>query len=234
MDDDAHVWVAGTEGGRLSSYESVLSAPERARMGRFHFERDRRSFAVAHGLLRNALTWCLPEVPATGWEFARGPYGRPELADGQAGSGLRFNVSHCHRLVAVVVTREIDCGIDVEPVDPEADVAGLGHRILAPDELAAVMALPVSRRSARFFCHWTLKEAYAKARGQGMRLPFDRVSFDLGDGIRAAIDPELGDSGSDWQFEQWFPGPDEPLALALRAGPGRRRRVVPHFSALGA
>lgn len=232
MDDDAHVWVAGTE-GRLSSYESVLSVSERARMGRFHFERDRRSFAVAHGLLRNALTWCLPEIPATGWEFARGPYGRPELADGQAGSGLRFNVSHDHRLVAVVVTREIDCGIDVEPVDPEVDVIGLGHRVLAPDELADVLALPVSRRPDRFFRHWTLKEAYAKARGQGMRLPFDRVFFDLGDGIRVAIDPELGDSEADWQFEQWFPGPGETLALALRTGQGRHRRVVPHFSALG-
>ena len=151
----------------------------------------------------------------------QGPVRQAQLADGQAGSGLRFNVSHCHRLVAVVVTRKIDCGIDVEPVDPEVDVVGLGHRILAPDELAAVMAFPRLRTVCPLFCHWTLKEAYAKARGQGMRrLPFDRVSFGLSDGIRAAIDPELGDSGSDWQFEQWFPGPGETLALALRTGPG--------------
>jgi 4'-phosphopantetheinyl transferase len=91
------------------------------------------------------------------------------------------------------------------------------------------MALPESLRSARFFSYWTLKEAYVKARGLGLSLPLEAVSFDIGaEDIAMTVDPSLNDHGPDWQFEQWAPTEDHIVAVAIRSGPAIGARVVRH------
>ena len=91
------------------------------------------------------------------------------------------------------------------------------------------MALPEALRPARFFSYWTLKEAYVKARGLGLSLPLEAVSFDVGGGdIAVTIDPSLHDDGRDWQFEQWTPTERHIVAVAIRGGGIGPARVVRH------
>jgi 4'-phosphopantetheinyl transferase len=49
---------------------------------------------------------------------------------------------------------------------------------------------------------WTLKEAYIKARGMGLSLTLDKISFVFGDteGIRLELDPCLNDVSGRWRF----------------------------------
>ena len=90
-------------------------------------------------------------------------------------------------------------------------------------------ALPEHLQPARFLCYWTLKEAYAKARGLGLALPLDELSFDLsGEGIEIAVGPSVDDEGADWQFDQWAPTDHHVVAVALRSGPSGGTRVVRH------
>jgi 4'-phosphopantetheinyl transferase len=229
--DEVHVWLVKPEAVRdeLTRRLHVLSVGERARMASFRFESDRLAYAAAHLLLRAALNWCAPDVSPAEWKLTDSRLDRPEVIAPTVCPCLRFNISHTRSLVACVVTREIDCGIDVEVQRQVEDMEGLAARVLSPTEISNLMALPLSLRPARFFSYWTLKEAYVKARGLGLSLPLQAVSFDLDmAGISITIDPSLNDHGDDWQFEQWAPTDQHLVAVAIRSGPIGGGRVIRH------
>jgi len=228
---EAHVWLVNPDalGEELTGRLSVLSVEERARMARFRFESDRNAYAAAHVLLRAALTWSAPSVPPAKWELTNSELERPELVAPKVCPRLRFNISHTRSLVACLVTREIDCGIDVEVLRQVEDMPELAARVLSPAERSDLMALPESLRPTRFFRYWTLKEAYVKARGLGLSLPLDAVSFDLNVGdITITIDPSLNDHGREWQLEQWTPTEQHVVAIAIKSRHVGGVRVVKH------
>jgi 4'-phosphopantetheinyl transferase len=208
---------------------SVLSAEERARMASFRFEHDRVAYAAAHLLLRSALSWCVPGVPPASWDLTSDRLERPEVVSPKLCPRLRFNLSHTRGLVACLVACELDCGIDVEVRRPVEDLEALAGKVLSPAERSDLTALPDDLRPARFFSYWTLKEAYVKARGQGLSLPLDAVSFDFSrNRIAITLGQSLNDRGSDWQFEQWAPTEHHIVAVAIRSGPTGGTRIVRH------
>jgi 4'-phosphopantetheinyl transferase len=213
--DEAHVWTVEATSADPRFLE-VLSAAERERMERFRFERDRLSYLAAHGLARFALSACAPGIAPQDWQFAYGERGKPEII----GAPLRFNISHTHGLAGCVVTRDIDCGIDVETTHRRAGIQRLAGRVLSPAERAALNGAPHDEQPRLFFTFWTLKEAYVKARGCGISIPLDRCSFDA-DLALADDDPR------DWQFERWAATDQHLVAVALRSG-GRTRRIIRH------
>jgi 4'-phosphopantetheinyl transferase len=135
-----------------------------------------------------------------------------------------------------LVTTGIDCGIDVECIDRIADIGGLGQHVLGPAERATLSRLPADSQREEFFRYWTLKEAYAKARGYGMSIPFDRLSFSRHRGVfQLWLDPPLAGDPDKWQFEQCQITPRHMLGIALRRGRAPNRRVfmhttLPHFA----
>lgn len=193
----------------------LLSADEIQRADRFHFERDRRIFAAAHALLRLALSREAPEVAPDEWRFATGLHGRPEIVG--SGRGLRFNLSHTRGLVGCLVAREIDCGIDIEDAARTTAVEGLEGLVLAERERGSMESLEPAERQDRLLRYWTLKEAYAKARGLGLSLPIKQVTFQLDDAApRLEDDPTWPHSPRQWRFRQWRPTSRHWLAVALR------------------
>jgi 4'-phosphopantetheinyl transferase len=232
----AHLWVVDlTRANELAvdAYRKLLSQEEVDRARRFRFERDRCAFLVSYWILRTALTWCVPGVHPGDWVFVRAPKGRPEIDQPAVVPWLRFNLSHTSGFVACVVMAEVDCGVDVEAMTPLPDLESLCRRVLAPSERTDIAALPDAERACRFFRLWTLKEAYAKARGLGVSLPFERLSFEWRqDGVRLDIDPTLDDGGQ-WYFEQWQPSPDYMLAVAVRRPQKAFRGIVRHDVPLG-
>ena len=64
-----------------------------------------------------------------------------------------------------------------------------------------VETLSGAGQGRRFLADWTLKESYAKARGLGLELPFDRIAFRIeGDDIRVAFPAELDADPALWRF----------------------------------
>lgn len=223
-DDDVHLWYVFSDEVRdpatLAAYAALMAPDERARHDRFVFEKDRHQFLVTRGVIRTLLGRCLGVDPAD-CAFEADRYGRPRLVH-PAGAPLGFNISHTRGLVACVLARGGEIGVDVEdasrPIDP-----GLPRRFFSPDEADALDALPDDARPARFYEYWTLKEAYMKARGMGLSLPLDGFSM-LADttpvGIR--FTDAIDDDPRTWQFAQFTPGPRYRLAVALRRrGPDR-------------
>ncbi|MBV9279436.1 MAG: 4'-phosphopantetheinyl transferase superfamily protein, partial [Chloroflexi bacterium] len=84
-------------------------------------------------------------------------------------------------------------------------------------------ALPASSRREAFFACWTRKEAYLKARGDGLSVPLHHFSVSLTPGAPAALlwvkgDP---DARSRWTLGALSPSPDYVGALALQGALGR-------------
>jgi 4'-phosphopantetheinyl transferase len=218
---DVHVWLLeapeAASAERAERCAALLSADERARMGRFHFAGDRRRYLFAHALVRTTLSRYAPATPPARWRFRENAHGRPELSPEDGGPPLRFNLSHTAGLVACAVALDRDVGVDVEHLWPPTFDIGLARHHFAPAEVAGLEALPPEARRAGFFALWTLKEAYIKARGLGLALPLERFAFDFeGPALGVRFDPELRDQPERWHFARLQPTAVHALALAAR------------------
>jgi 4'-phosphopantetheinyl transferase len=228
-DDEVHAWyvfAADADPDLIDRFRAVLSESERRRAERFHFERDRVLYVVAHGLLRMVLSRYAAIEPAQ-WRFAAGSAGKPRVVGPGAELGIQFSLSHTHGLAACAVRRGQDIGIDAEHTARPASME-VARRFFAPGELEHLENVAVEDRSAAFFSYWTLKEAYLKARGGGLTLPFRGLEFSLAPDRAPAVSfsDELADSPANWQFFRHAPGPEHCLAVAARVDPRGELKLI--------
>ncbi len=123
--------------------------------------------------------------------------GRPYLRGfGQ----IDLSLSHTDELVAVAVSRTGRIGVDAEPAGRRLSFDLLRGQVCTPAEQEALLALPEEERTAGLLRLWTLKEAYTKALGLGMRLDFSAFGFGTlpegpGDGYACGDAARLGGTG---------------------------------------
>jgi 4'-phosphopantetheinyl transferase len=221
LEGEAHVWLSNPlEPPSVSSSpgsRNLLSSDERERLARIRHSGTRGLFFTGRVLLRAALSRYAAIEPSD-WFFRETDLGRPEVAGPAGAPPLRFNLSHAPGLVACLVTREIDCGLDVESLDRPVDAVRIAEHSFGAAEAEELRDLAEPERTLRFFSYWTLKEAYLKARGTGIRLRLDAVEFDLsGTGrVDARFPPHAEERSEDWQFELLRPADRHLLALALK------------------
>ena len=79
--------------------------------------------------------------------------------------------------------------------------------------------LPKDKKQEAFFHCWTRKEAYIKARGEGLSLPLDQfdVSFAPGGPPALKFDREPSDESSRWLLRALQPGPGYVAALVVES-----------------
>jgi len=217
--DEVHVWHADLDRVPEPVHADSLSADERERGRRFRFERDRRRFVAARGLLRVLLGRYLDVHPA-GVRFGYGPRGKPFLA---SGDGLRFNVSHSGGLALLAFAWRREVGVDVERVRPVPEAEDIARRYFSPWEAADLLRLPEGERAAAFFRCWTRKEAFVKATGDGLSRPLDGFDVTVAPGeparvVRVAGEPEV--AGRFW-IEDVSPGRGFAAAVAFEGNPAR-------------
>lgn len=200
----------------LDRYRQLLSAEERHRETCFHFKKDQHRYLVSRALVRTALSAYAPIAPAD-WAFNFNAYGKPSIAN-SIHSALSFNLSHTDGLSVLAVARGIELGIDTENMFARETPLNSANHYLNPSETTALYALNDRDQLLRFYEHWTLKEAYIKARGLGLSLPLDQFSFDLNaDGaIKFTAHADLFDHSGCWTFVQWRPTPAHVVALSTK------------------
>ena len=217
------LWLLALDEPRLIAWESRLLArltpAERRRHDAIVVERARLEQRVTRVLVREVLSQYAPVRPDD-WLFSEGAYGRPQLAGPVLApllEGLDFNISHTRGLVAVAISYRRVVGIDVEETGRARRTLAIADRFFAATETAALQALPPAQQPQRFVELWTLKEAYIKARGMGLRIPLGKFAFDLDapPPIRVRFEPDLADDESLWQFELFAPSDEHLLALAI-------------------
>ncbi|HEY0258103.1 MAG TPA: 4'-phosphopantetheinyl transferase superfamily protein, partial [Candidatus Methylacidiphilales bacterium] len=193
------VWIARVSQARASlpHLESCLDAGDRQRAARFHFAEDRARFVLGRGLLRKCLGYHLRQTPET-IELATTEFGRPVLAGNRE---IQFSLTHTGDLVAVAVTSGAQIGIDLELVQPQRDLPGLAERIFSPEDLREFLALSPGDQTGAFYRAWTRKEAYLKARGEGIAagLQGTSVSFGQEEAVTLRNSPDETDRAQ-WQL----------------------------------
>lgn len=216
--DEVHVWRAALDQtpSQVQRFLQSLAADEQARAERFCLARDREHFIVARGVLRAILGGYSNQVPES-LSFCYGSHGKPALAGEPDGDAIRFNVAHSHGVALYAVTRGRQVGIDLEHIRFDLAVAEIAERFFSRREAATLRTLPIEVRREAFFRCWTRKEAYIKARGEGLSLPLDHFDVSLAPGEPAAVVATRQDpsEASGWSLQELTPAPGYLATLAV-------------------
>jgi 4'-phosphopantetheinyl transferase len=156
--------------------ESLLSPSERVRGASYRLPRDGHRFIVARAFLRRMLALYLVVDPRQ-IRFSRQSHGKPVLTGVRTARDLRFNVSSSADRAAVAVAWQREVGVDLERIRPDFGFEDIVDQFFSAAERSALRACPSAGRADAFFHAWVRKEAYLKARGEGL----DRAlsSFDV-------------------------------------------------------
>lgn len=224
---EIHVWAFGLDRPRAQADRAwaVLAEDERRRAEAFHFERDRQRFVAARAQLRERLA-AYTGCEAREIRLVAGPFGKPALASDEASSadGLQFNLSHSQDQALLAVTRGGPVGVDLEQVRADVDAAGIVASHFSPAERAAWAALSESDRRAGFFRGWVRKEAYVKARGEGLSRAPERYTVGLAAGSAALLADEAdANAAVHWRLED-LSAPAGFVAALAYAGPAKAVR----------
>ena len=185
---ELHLWRATTSPSpaELPSAEALLSGDERDRADRFRHARDRTRYIVARAGLRRILGAYLQVDPRT-LSLAYSANGKPHLSGAHATLDLQFNLSHSGEWVAYAFALGRAVGVDIERMDPIPDLMAIANRYFAASEFAEIQRLVGASQLEAFYTCWTRKEAYLKARGEGLSYPLSQFAVS----VRAGETPGL-------------------------------------------
>ncbi len=202
---EIHLWYAKVPAAQddvcAARQYALLCDEERQRMARYRTEALQRRYRITRALVRSALAAHAQRPPQT-LQFVESTHGRPEIGlPADMADGWRFNVSHTEELVVLAIGLERSFGIDIE--SPARPVPWrVAQHFFAEPEVRMLDALDPTRRVARFWDLWTLKESYAKALGLGLSLPFDGFWFGFDDHDQPALHTDASPlhPGGLWRF----------------------------------
>lgn len=194
---EVHVWHASLERPAwiVEGMRELLAGEERRRADRFRFERDRARYIVGRALLRGLLARYLGAAPEE-LMFEYGEYNKPALCDGPW-----FNLSHSGATALYAFSDTGEIGIDVELDDRDFAGRRVAERFFSPAEVSVLRSLPAEAQPRAFLACWTRKEAFIKARGDGLSLPLDSFDVTLTPGVPAAL---LRTAWCNEEAEQWY------------------------------
>ncbi len=196
--EEVHCWLAHLPSQRplLDRAVLLLSADERERIGKFRFDAHRERALLTRGILR----WLLSAYSKTAPDkliFHYGAHGKPALT---SPASLHFNASHSGDYAAFAVTRLGDTGVDIELA--RGDLARreeIAARYFAAGEHEQLRRVPETQRTQAFFNLWTRKEAFVKARGDGLFSGLDQFEVSLDEPRLLTVRGEAAQASS-WQL----------------------------------
>ena len=224
---EVHLWCRSLVGSsaHLKQLASLLSASERERAARYHFDRDRNAFVTSRATLRMLLGRYLSVSP-TDVRFIYGAYGKPSL-HGTHGTGLDFNLSHTKDLVLYAFSPGLPLGVDVERRRAMKDQDRVAETVFSPAEWAAFSRLTGEQRIQGFWNGWTRKEAFIKAVGAGLSLPLKTFDVTLApEEPPALLDVRTPGYDADWALHALRPTSEYVAALTVRIALKRLQRFA--------
>jgi 4'-phosphopantetheinyl transferase len=154
----------------LANHKNLFS-PERLEAVSKRPAADQRRTAAGQWLLKRLFEEHYPHI-AFPPVFSYGRQDKPALAEFP---DLGFNLSHSGAW-AVCALCEAPVGVDIQQERPVREQL---IRRFSAGEQALLNALSGQERQSALYDLWTLKEAYCKCTGNGLRTPLNATSFTL-------------------------------------------------------
>jgi 4'-phosphopantetheinyl transferase len=216
-----HVWLADL--GKLLPHREriagALAREERERAARFRFDQHRRRFELTRGTLR-ALLARYTGIPADQIAFSYNVHGKPLLEPAAGRPSLHFNTSHSGDFAVFAFTNAGRVGVDIEQVRTGNERwLEIARRFFAPGEADRLESWPEHERALGFFTCWTRKEAFVKARGDGIfaGLSSFEVTAAHGEGARLVRVDGDPDAPNRWWLRSIAAIPGYAAAVAVEA-----------------
>lgn len=226
--NEVHVWLArvGWPSKHILALTDILSSEERQKAERFHFQVDGERHVIGRALVQIVIGRLLDRSPDN-LHFCYNDFGKPCISRDANRCGLQFNVSHSGDLILVALAANREIGVDVERVRRHLDIAGIAGLFFSSRERADLAALPIGQRHDAFFRCWSQKEAFLKARGDGLSLPLGCFDVSLRPGEYSALLETRPDpvEASRWVIRELDVGPGHKAALAVE-GAGWRLKTM--------
>lgn len=179
-DGEVHVWQL-VDNHRLQEtlkYMDCLSVQEKEKSSRFKFETDRIRYITRHVFLRNVLA-CYLNIDCDQIQFKENDYGKPFIDYSVNSRNLQFNMSKSDNNVLVAITQNRHIGCDIEKRNDNFDCKSIIDNYFSAQEIKNI--LESKNECINFFDYWAAKEAYIKARGEGLAFPLDQFTLCIGD-----------------------------------------------------
>ncbi|MEM1153039.1 MAG: 4'-phosphopantetheinyl transferase superfamily protein [Pseudomonadota bacterium] len=200
---------------QLPLLRSMLSDSELQRNQRYARASIRRRDVVCRGVLRQLIAGRLQCAPGE-LELLEGDHGKPLLSKKE----LFFNYSHSGDYAAFALCWDAEVGVDIERVRERTDGMAIAKSQFANSEYQSLLRTPNISQRQRFFQYWTVKEAFLKARGDGIAGGLNTFSIGIDEDpprITVSFNDGRPEHPGDWQFYSAEPIKDYWLALAVQA-----------------
>ncbi|DBA75445.1 TPA: hypothetical protein ACH3X1_010702 [Trebouxia sp. C0004] len=208
----------------------LLSSEVEAEVQRYKFEADRRRCLVSK-LLQRKCVRDVCSVPFSEINIRRTKGGKPFCANHchpVAAPNFNFNVSHEGGYVVLAAEPICICGIDVAApsearsakTQTPADLFRAFDKQFTAEEWTCIKAAgSEAEQMQEFQRHWSLKEAFVKARGDGLGFDLGRVQFQLSaplpSGSQSATAKVDGNLLLRWRFAIQMLGEQHVVSVAL-------------------
>ena len=214
--DEVHVWKVRMDLMPLHvpDFWLTLSVDEKSRAEGLTAKQSER-FIIGRGALRVLLGEYM-QVDPSELRFRYNSYGKPFLDQKSGRDLLYFNLSHSESIALFAVTLGREIGVDIECIRSGLNYNRIAERFFSPCEAAKLLAFPKCIQEEAFFSCWTRKEAYVKARGQGLTIPLDRFEVSVAPGEATALfNVKEHSKVVPWTIHTFIPNPGYVGSIAI-------------------
>jgi len=221
---EVHVWRAELDvsSTALAGLEATLTEAELDQARRYRLDHLGRRFIASRAVLKDVLARYLAVGPAA-VEFTYGRWGKPALGAQSGAPDIRFNLTHSEGMALVAVALGRETGVDLERLKPEMATEAIADRFFSPEEAAEIRTFSGEAHTKVFFACWTRKEAYLKAKGEGLSFKLDRFRVSVLPGAPAALLSSCDNSAEPerWAMTELEPGPGFVASMVVEAPLGK-------------
>lgn len=201
----------------INSYVKMLSDDELDCYNRLQQQEHKLEYLVCHALIRSVLSQYSNQQPSE-WRFIYNDHGKPSLLVAEQPQPLKFNIAHTNGMAVCAIAHE-ELGVDVEYHSDNQALLEMADHYFSAKEVEKLEHQTDEQQQLSFFRYWTLKEAYIKARGEGLQIPSSDFSFEFLEADEIIFTPPTGahTEAADWSFKTFSPAPDYTAAVAVKS-----------------